>query len=118
MERFCWANAQYSRRECLKVAGISVPASDLEKVGMEVSAKDIDACHQFGKQGRLDVKLFNRKYCQQVFSGKKDFKKITAWDLDLPNTTIKLYLYESLCPYYNFLRPQSNALFVMGKILS
>ena len=33
MERQCWANAQYSRRECVEVAGISqsVPASDLEK---------------------------------------------------------------------------------------
>ena len=33
MERQCWANAQYSRRECVEVAGIpqSVPASDLKK---------------------------------------------------------------------------------------
>ena len=48
------------------MAGIphSVPASDLEKtfskilekVGMEVPAKDIDACHRVGKQGRVIVK--------------------------------------------------------------
>ena len=33
MKRQCWANAQYSRRECVEVAGIpqSVPANDLEK---------------------------------------------------------------------------------------
>ena len=33
MKRQCWANAQYSRRECVEGAGIpeSVPASDLEK---------------------------------------------------------------------------------------
>ena len=33
MERQCWANTQYSRRECVEVAGVpqSVPASDLEK---------------------------------------------------------------------------------------
>ena len=33
MESQCWANAQYSRRECVEVAGTpqSVPASDLEK---------------------------------------------------------------------------------------
>ena len=43
----------------------SVPASDLEKsfskilekVGMEVSTKDIDACHRAGKQGRVFVKF-------------------------------------------------------------
>ena len=68
MERPCWDNnAQYSRRERTEVTGIpqSVPASDLEisfskileKVGMEILAKDIDACHRVGKQGRIIVKL-------------------------------------------------------------
>ena len=68
MERPRWDNnAQYSRRECTEVTGIpqSVPASDLEisfskileKVGMEILAKDIDACHRVGKQGRIIVKL-------------------------------------------------------------
>ena len=50
---------------CVEVVGIpqSVPASDfekafskiLEKVVMEVPAKDIDACHWVGKQGRIIV---------------------------------------------------------------
>ena len=63
MERQCWANAQCSRRECVEVAGTPqrVPASDLEetfsKTGMEVPAKDIDACHRVGKQGRAAVKF-------------------------------------------------------------
>ena len=52
---------------CVEVVGIpqSVPASDfekafskiLEKVVMEVPAKDIDACHWVGKQGRIIVKF-------------------------------------------------------------
>ena len=67
MERQCRANAQYSRCECVEVAGTpqSVPASELEetfskileKVGMVVPAKDIDTCHRVGKQGRVIVKL-------------------------------------------------------------
>ena len=71
METQCWANAQYSRRECVEVSGIpqSVPASDLEKtfskilekVGMEVPAKDIDACHRVGKQGQVIVKFLRRR---------------------------------------------------------
>ena len=52
------------------------------------------------KQARLIVKLLRRKHCHQVLSVKKDIQKITATDLDLPNTTIKLYLNESLCSYY------------------
>ena len=46
---------------------------------------------------------------------KKDIQKVTATDLDLPNTTIKLYLNESLCPYYRILWSKSKALFTMGK---
>ena len=84
----------------VELAGIpqGVPASDLEKtfakilekVTMEVTAKNIDACHRVGKQGLVIVKFLRRK----------DIKKIAATDLDLPITTIKLYLNESLCPYY------------------
>ena len=129
MERQCWANAQYSRRECMGVAGIpqSVSASDLEKkkisnilekVVMDVPAKDIDACHRVGKQGRVIVKFLRRKDCQRVLSVKMDIQKITTTDLDLSNTTIKLYLNESLCPYYCILWSKRNALFTMGKIHS
>ena len=77
MERQCWANSQYSRLECVEVAGIpqSVPASDLEntfskileKVGMEAPAKDIDARHRVDKPGRAIVKYLRRKDCQQFF---------------------------------------------------
>ena len=55
MERQCWANAQYSRRECLKVAGIprDVSNENLEskvlevfsKVGCAILSDYIEACH-------------------------------------------------------------------------
>ena len=45
------------------------------------------------------AKFLRRKDCQQILSVKKDIQKFTATDLDFPNTTIKLYLNESLCPY-------------------
>ena len=77
---------------------------------MEVPLKDIDACHRVGKQECVTVKFLRRKDCQQVLSVKKD--------LDLPNTTIKLYLDDSLCPYYRILWSKSKALFTMGKIHS
>ena len=107
------------------MAGIpqSVPASDLEKtfskilekVGIGVPAKSIGACHRVGKQGRVIVKFLRRKDCQQVLSVKKDIHKITATDLDLHITTIKLYLNEGLCPYYRILWSESKGLFTMGK---
>ena len=55
MERQSWVNAQYSRRECLEVAGIprDVSNENLEskvlevfsKVGCEILSRDIEACH-------------------------------------------------------------------------
>ena len=85
---------------------------------MDVPAKDIDACHRVGKQGRIIVKFLRRKDYQRVLSVKMDIQNITATDLDLSNTTIKLYLNESLCPHYRILWSKSNALFTMGKIHS
>ena len=56
MERQCWANAQYSRRECIEVVGIpnSVRNNELEdkvltvfqKIGCELSPQDLEACHR------------------------------------------------------------------------
>ena len=55
VERQCWTNAQYSRRECLEVAGIphdfsieNLESKVLEvfnKVGCEIHSSDIEAFH-------------------------------------------------------------------------
>ena len=82
----------------------------LEKGGIKVPAEDTDACHWVGKQGCVIVKFLGRKDCQQVLSMKKNIQKITATDLDLPNTTIKLYLNDSLYPYYHILWSKRKAL--------
>ena len=67
VERPCWANAQYSRRECLEVVGIpsSVKIKDLEgevcsvfnRVGVPANPGDIEACHM----------LYNDKKTCQIF---------------------------------------------------
>ena len=60
VERQCWANAQYSRRECLDVVGIpsEVGADVLEekvlnifgKLGCDIPSERIEACHRIGKK--------------------------------------------------------------------
>ena len=75
MEKQCWANTQYSRRECLEVVCIpeSVQNNELEdkvltifkKIGCEVSPRDIEAFHRLKKDNdRAIIK----------FSGRKDFE--------------------------------------------
>ena len=55
-ERQCWANAQYSRRECVEVTGIpkTVESKDLEhtickvfnSIGFDIEENRIEACHR------------------------------------------------------------------------
>ena len=83
MERQCWANAQYSRRECLGVVGIpdSVQNNELEdklvtifkKIGSEVSPRNTEAYHRLKRNNdRVIVKFSRCKDCEQIMSVKKD----------------------------------------------
>ena len=55
VERQCWANAQYSRKECLEVAGIPRQVDDknlikkvlsiFQRIGCTIDPTFIDDCH-------------------------------------------------------------------------
>ena len=73
VERKCWANEQYSRRECLEISGIpeSIQDDDLEdyitKIFNEcdtpVDPANIEACHRSKSKARpkkVIIKLFKR----------------------------------------------------------
>ena len=83
IEPQCWANAQYSRRECLDVIGIpsKVGADILEekvlsifrKLGCDIPPERIEASHRISKKSStVIVKFTKRKDCQQIWSFKKD----------------------------------------------
>ena len=110
LERQCRANAQYSRRECLDIVGIprGVSGEVLEekvlnifgKRGCDISPDRIEACHRVGRTNDTVIVTFSRrKDCQLVWSVKKDLKKLTLEDLELPGNS-KLFINRSLCPYY------------------
>ena len=94
MERQCWANAQYSRRECLEVAGIprDVSNENLEskvlevfsKVGCEILSRDIEKYHRLANNDRVIVKFLRRKDCDQVLSVKRDLRKVKLKDEVIP----------------------------------
>ena len=83
LERQCWANTKYSRRECLDIVGITreVSREVLEekvlnvfgKLGCDISPGCIEACHRVGRTNdTVTVKFSRRKDCQHVWSIKKD----------------------------------------------
>lgn len=112
-ERQCWANAQYSRRECMEISGIpcSVSDNDLEgkvievfgKLGVNVKEDGIEACHRIKKgSDKTIVKFSKRKDCQQVMSVKRDLRNADLSSLDFPDSTV-LFFNESLCSYYRWM---------------
>ena len=113
VERPCWANAQYSRRECLEVVGIrsSVKIKDLEgkvcsvfnRTGVAVNPDDIDACHRLCNDKKTIVKFSKRKLCQKVLREKKKLKNVNPSEFDFPESTA-IFISESLCSYYKMLR--------------
>ena len=126
MKHQCWTNAQYSRRECLEVAGIPQQIDDknlekkvlsiFQKIGCTIGPTFIDDCHQLGKNNdRVIVKGTCRKDCKQIFKVKKDLKDVNMDDLDLPRGT-KIYINQSLCPYYRILWSKAKKLQNIGSI--
>ena len=105
----CWANAQYSRRDTIEVIRIpsSIRDKDLEdkvrnifgEIGVNVSERDIQACHRLREKGRTIVKFVNRKDSTDILRVKKDLKQLNPTKLSFTEGT-KIFINESLCPYY------------------
>ena len=113
LERECWANAQYSRRECLELVGIPASVSHdtlentvlniFDKMGCQIQKENIEDCHRISKHNdRTIIKFARRKDCQQVLSVKRDLKKLSLEDIGLPEEA-KIFINQSLCPYYRIL---------------
>ena len=128
LERQSWANAQYSRRECLDIVGIPREVSGevleekvlniFDKIGCNISPDNIESCYRISKKSdTVIVKFSRRKDCQQVWQVKKDLQKMKMEDFDLPGSG-KLFINRSLCPYYKVLWSKSKKLQNLGKIHS
>ena len=111
MERRCYANEQYSRRECLEISGIpaSVADKDLESKVLEILEETdvpIDPTlveeHRLPSKGspkKVVVKLNRRKNIHRILSNKNNIKNLKSELVLLPEET-KLFINESLCLYH------------------
>ena len=126
MERQCRANAQYSRREYLEVAGIPRKVDDknleanvmsiFQRICCTINPTIIDDCHRLGENNdRVIVKFICQKDCKQIFKVKKALRDLIMDDLDLPIGR-KIYINQSLCPYYRILLSKARSLQNIGSI--
>ena len=74
LERQCWANEQYSRRECLEISGVPASVTDndlernvlklLEKIDVEVHPDHIEAGHWI--KSNAGPKMLSLKCCKDA----------------------------------------------------
>ena len=85
----CWANAQYSTRECLEVAGIPRQVDDknletkvlpiFQKIGCTIDPTFIDDCHRLGKNNDSHCKVYPSKGLQTNLQSQERLEKLRHW---------------------------------------
>ena len=109
LERECWGNNQYSRRECLEITGVqdSVSNDDLEKTTIKIFDKldvaidpsNIKDCHWLKSNGpkKVIVKSARRKDANLI---RKKLKGMNLCSVAINNP---VFINDSLCSYYKIL---------------
>ena len=113
LQRQCWSNEQYSRRECLEATGIPQDTNDdkleevvvgvMDKIDVKVQTENIEACHWLKSKGndkKVIIKFSRRKDADNVRKAKKKLKSANLSSLGINNP---VYINDSLCNYYKLL---------------
>ena len=132
MKRKCWANEQYSRRECLEISSILEPVGALEDkiqrvlrgIVVEVDLENIESYLQEerkkerkGNKGKVIRKLSKREDADKIILNKKKLKNIDHIKIGLSSGT-KVFINKSLCGYYKLFWLVCKKLFLEKKIAS
>ena len=112
LERQCWSNSHYSRRECLKVTGIpdKTDQKDLQntalnvfrKLDVEIDSSNIEEYHWLPNKGpkRAIIKFSKRKDAKRIRHFKKNLKGMDLTSLGISSPA---FINGSLCQYYKML---------------
>ena len=137
LEKCHWQSIQYNRRNNIEIAGIPSTISNeqledkvcevLNSIDVSVGPADIEACHRLPlnrnekseneTSQRTIVKLINRKICEKALKNRKNLKDVDKEKLGFVSST-KIYINDSLCPYYRGLYAKCRKLRTDGKIFA
>ena len=106
---------QYSRQECLDIAGNSLEVSGkvldekvlniFDKMDSSFSPDRIESYHCISKRSHAAIfKFSQQKDCKRV---KKDFQKLKMDEFDLPRSNT-FFINRSLCPCYKVIWSKSK----------
>ena len=112
MERRCYANEQYSRRECLEISGILASVADkdleskvseiLEEIDVPIDPTLVEECHRLPPRGsseKVIVKLNHGKDIHRILPNKNKLNNLKPESVHLHGET-KVFVNESLCLHY------------------
>ena len=130
VERKCWANEQYSSRECLEISSIPdcISQIDLEiKVcdifherNADIDPVNIEACHRL-KSNHWPKKflaiLAKKNDALKILREKKKLKTTDVSHQGFPPNTV-VFINESLCSYYRFFWLECKRLLSKKSIVS
>ena len=86
LERQCWGNSQYSRRECLEITGITdiisnddleeTPIKIFDELDVAIDPSNIDDCHGLKSNGpkKVIIKFARRKDANLIRKNKNKLK--------------------------------------------
>ena len=106
LEKQCWRNEQYSRRECVEIVGIPDSTNEIkvcELIGMvtgiNVNQDCLESCHPLPleKRNKIIVKFSRRKDAERVLRNKNKNKNSDPRSIDIDSN--KVFINESLCRY-------------------
>ena len=126
VKRSLHAREQYSRKECLEIADIPISIDDknlqltvciiLNEIDIPCGPEDLEDCHRI-KGDCTIVKFSSRRKSSEVLHKKKNLKNIGGSKFDF-NAGVKLYINESLFPYYRGLWGKCKKLWLNKVIFS
>ena len=98
LERQCWSNSQYSRRECLELTGIPETSDNntlestvlkiFEKLEVNVDPSNVEDCHWISSKNspkRVIVKVSKSKDAPKIRSSKSELKDMDLTSIGINN---------------------------------
>ena len=71
----------------------------IQEIGVDICDRDIQACHRLKDKDQTIVKFNSRKDCLRILMVKRQLKGLDLSGVELSEGT-KIFINESLCPYY------------------
>ena len=111
IEKNSYRNSQYSRRKCIEISGISADIENkslenmaleiISRAGVNVHNENVEGCHRIGRNNATILKFSRRKDCYATLKVRKEISNMKFNDINIHE---KIYVNQSLCPYYKTLR--------------